>query len=511
MGFDELGSVKLGSVEFRNITKYFPGVKALDGVSFVARGGEVVALLGENGAGKSTLLKVLNGDYHADGGQYLIDGVERFFKSPREAIDAGISVIYQERQIVPYLTVAENIFMEELPIGALKTIDFKTLNKKAQDIIDEFNLPIKATEQVRFISVAYQQMVEIMKAYRRKPKIIAFDEPTASLSDHEIETLFQIIRRLKEQGIIILYVSHRLKEIFQITDQVVVLKDGKYVAQLSTRQTSEQELIKLMVGRDLGDIFERLSRNDNIGDVVLEAKNLTNEHISDVSFFLRKGEILGFCGLVGAGRTETMRAIFGADRLRSGEILLEGAKILVKKPKQAIEFGIGLCPEDRKDQGIFGGRSVKENISIVALKKASKGQLIIPELEAKLAENGVKNLRIRTPDIDKLIRELSGGNQQKTILARWLASDPKVLILDEPTKGIDVGSKFEIYQMACDLAKSGIGVILISSELPEVLGVSDRIIVMRDGRITGVVTAKESSEEELLTLAMKEEEGQAVS
>ncbi len=497
----------MSSVEFRGITKYFPGVKALDGVSFFARGGEVIALLGENGAGKSTLLKVLNGDYQADGGQYLIDGTEHHFKSPHEAIAAGISIIYQERQIVPFLTVAENIFMEELPIDKTGLIDFKTLNQRAKVIIDEFKLPIEPTEQVRFLSVAYQQMVEIMKAYRRKPKIIAFDEPTASLSDNEIETLFQIIRRLKEQGIIILYVSHRMKEIFQITDQIVVIKDGKYVAQMPTKETTESELIKLMVGRDLGGIFEGLSRNEQKGEVVLEVKNLTNDYIKDVSFSLHRGEILGFCGLVGAGRTETMRAIFGADKLKSGEILLDGNQIHVKEPKQAINLGIGLCPEDRKDQGIFGGRAIKENISVVALEKVSRGQFIQSKKEAEMAEDSVKNLRVRTPSIDKLIRELSGGNQQKVILARWLAVGPKVLILDEPTKGIDVGSKSEIYQMACDLAKTGIGVIVISSELPEVLGLSDRIIVMCGGRITGEVTAKDSTEEQLLTLAMSEMKG----
>ena len=498
------------SLEFREITKYFPGVKALDGVSFIANGGEVVALLGENGAGKSTLLKVLNGNYKADSGQYLIDGEERCFKSPHEAIEAGISIINQERQIVPYLTVAENIYMEELPVNKAGIIDVGTLNKNAQAIIDEFNLPISPEDPVRFLSVAYQQMVEIMKAYRRKPKIIAFDEPTASLSANEIETLFAIIRRLKDQGIIIIYVSHRLKELFQITDQVVVLKDGKYVAQLPTAETTEQELIKLMVGRDLGDIFNKLSRNDKIGDVILEVKGLKNKYIDDVSFTLRKGEILGFCGLVGAGRTETMRAIFGADRLQGGEIILEGKKVTITSPKQAISLGVGLCPEDRKDQGIFGGRSVKENISVVALKQVCLGQFIKTELENKMADNGVQSLRISTPDIEKIMSELSGGNQQKSILARWLAANPRVLILDEPTKGIDVGSKSEIYQMTCNLAKSGIGVILISSELPEVLGVSDRIIIMRDGRISGEVIAGESSEEELLTFAMVNEERGAI-
>jgi ABC-type sugar transport system ATPase subunit len=494
----------LGSVEFRGITKYFPGIKALDDVSFTAQGGEVAALLGENGAGKSTLLKILNGEYGADSGQILIDGVERRFRSPREAINAGISVIYQERQIVPDLTVAENIFMEELPVGPLGFVDFKALNKAARAILDEFHLPVRPAEQVRRLSVAHQQMVEIMKAYRRKPKIIAFDEPTASLSDHEIESLFQIIRQLQKRGIIILYVSHRMREIFQITDQVIVLKDGRFIAKLPARGTDEGELIRLMVGRDLGDVFNKLSRNAEFGEVVLEAKGLVNEHVRGVSFTLRKGEILGFCGLVGAGRTETMRALYGADRLQEGEVLIEGKKASIKSVRGAIKLGLGLCPEDRKEEGIFGCHTVRENISVAALEKVSYGQFISRGLEIGMAWRGVENLRISTPDIEKSIRELSGGNQQKTILARWLAAEPKVLILDEPTKGIDVGSKSEIYQMACDLAKSGIGVILVSSELPEVLGLSDRIIVMRDGRVAGEVNAREATEESLLTLAMAE-------
>ena len=489
------------SVEFRNICKYFPGVKALDNVSFKAVGGEVVAMCGENGAGKSTLLKVLNGDYKADEGQYLINGEQVHFNTPREAIDAGISIIYQERQIIPFLSVAENIFMEALPTKGV-LIDQKKLNEETQAIIDEFKLPIKPTEMVRNLSVAHQQMVEIMKAYRRKPRIIAFDEPTAALSDSEIEILFQIIEKLRNDGIIILYVSHRMKEIFQIAQQIVVMKDGKFVTQKRVEEITEAELIRYMVGRDLGNIYDNLDRNENIGDVILEVKGLTNGYIKDVSFQLHKGEILGFAGLVGAGRTETMRAIFGADKLDSGEVWMEGKPIKIKNPGQAITSGIGLCPEDRKDQGIFGIRSVRDNISVVALKDISKGQWLDFKKELKLADDSIVDFRIKTPDAFKLIKELSGGNQQKAILARWVAVKPKVLILDEPTKGIDVGAKSEIYQMACDLAKNGISVIFISSELPEVIGVSDRIIVMREGMISGQVMRGEATEEKILKLAM---------
>lgn len=494
----------MASLEFRNITKLFPGVRALDHMSFVANSGEVLALLGENGAGKSTLLKVLNGDYKADGGQYLLDGVEQSFKNPMEAIAAGISIIYQERQIIPYLSVAENIFMEAIPTNRMGMIDRRELNRMAQEIIDTFELPIKASQQVRDLSVAHQQMVEIMKAYRRKPKVIAFDEPTASLSDAEIDVLFRIIRKLKEDGLIILYVSHRMKEIFTITDQVVVFKDGKYVKQLATKDTCEDELVRLMVGRQLGDVYSNLQRGHVSGDVVLEVKNLNNPWVHDVSFQLHKGEILGFAGLVGAGRTETMRAIFGADAWKEGQILLDGKEVHFKNPMEAIAAGVGLAPEDRKDQGIFPIRSLTDNINVASMKKVCKGLFLDSKQEQAVAEKNIDLLKIKTPNAQKLIGELSGGNQQKVILARWLEADPKVLILDEPTKGIDVGAKAEIYQIACDLAAQGLGIIFISSELPEILGVTDRILVMHRGRITAQLDPRQTSEEEILHFAMKE-------
>jgi ABC-type sugar transport system ATPase subunit len=488
-------------LEFKNITKSFPGVLALNQVSFTARRGEVTALVGENGAGKSTLLKILNGDYQHDSGQYFIDREEKNFANPREAISSGISVIYQERQIIPYLSVAENIFMEDIPAGRLGLVNFGELNVKAQKIIDEFKLPFKASVRVRDLSVAFQQMVEIMKAYRRHPAIIAFDEPTASLSDTEIDSLFEIITRLKDE-MIILYVSHRMKEIFRISDRVVILKDGRFVRQEATKDITEDEIIRGMVGRDLGDIFHSLSRNQNIGEVIFRAEGLRADNVKNVSFEVRTGEIVGFAGLVGAGRTETMRAIFGADKRESGSIRLMGKKLNIRFPEDAIDSGIGLCPEDRKDQGIFSIRAVRDNISVVMLRSLLRRGFIDRRAESGMAEQGVRQLNIRTPSIYKRMGELSGGNQQKTIFARWIAANPKLLILDEPTKGIDVGSKSEIYQIICDLAKQGIGIIFISSELPEILGLCDRIVVMCQGRITGELTREEASGHRVLTLAM---------
>lgn len=489
-------------LEFEEITKSFPGVRALDQVSFWAKGGEVTALVGENGAGKSTLLKVLNGDYQPDSGKYVIDGTQYHFKTPQKAIAAGVSIIYQERQIVPCLSVAENLYMEEIPVNKIQLIDYRNLNKMAQNIIDEFKLPIKATDRVKDLSVAYQQMVEIMKAYRRNPKIIAFDEPSASLSDAEIETLFEIIDQLKKKGIVILYVSHRMNEIFRIANQVVILKDGKFVAQTATQDTNEMDIIRKMVGRDLGDVFKSLDRNDKVGEVVLETKNLMADNVKNISFQLRAGEVLGFAGLVGAGRTETIRVIFGADKKKSGEIFIEGKQVHIECPEDAIALGIGLCPEDRKEEGIIPKRSVANNTTLAIIPRLKKKGLFDFDREKKIAWEGVKNLKVKTPSVEKAIGELSGGNQQKVILARWLTSDPRILILDEPTKGIDVGSKSEIYQIICNLAKQGIGVIMISSELTEIRGVCDRIIVMCEGRITGELACADATDEKILTLAM---------
>ncbi len=493
-----------GTLEFKNITKEFPGVKALDNISFKVNAGEVVAMVGENGAGKSTLLKVLNGDYIPTSGQYLIDGKECNFQTPQEAIKAGVGIIYQERQIVPYLSVAENVFMEEMPINSAGLIDYKKANKQTQDILDEFKLPFKPTDRVKNLSVAYQQMVEIMKSYRRNPKIIAFDEPTASLSDTEIETLFEIIDRMKKGGMIILYVSHRMKEIFQITDRMIIMKDGTYVDTLNTAETTEAEIIKKMVGRDLGDVFNNLERNHKIGAPVLRIENLTNDYVHDVSFEVRAGEIVGLAGLVGAGRTETMRSVYGADPILRGTIIFDGEEIRPVTPADAIKKGMALCPEDRKYEGIIGNGSIKKNISVSILKELCKFGFIDRKKEIKIGQVGITEFNVKTTTMDKEIKDLSGGNQQKVLLARSVATKPKLLILDEPTKGIDVGAKTEIYKMTCDMAKKGIGVVLISSELTEVLGLCDRIIVMCQGHITGELSREEATDEKILTLAMKD-------
>ena len=494
-------------MEFKHISKYFPGVKALDDICFKAYGGEVLAFLGENGAGKSTLLKVLNGDYKPDAGEYLLNGEQKHFKSPQEAIEEGISVIYQERQILLELSVAENIYLGRMPSNRFGVINTAKANQMAQKIIEDFGLPISPSTKVKDLSIAYQQMVEIMKAYSRDNlKVICFDEPTASLSDTEIDSLFAVIEKLKAQGKIVIYVSHRMDEIRRITDKVAIFKDGRYIDTVVTAETDEKDMIKMMVGRDLGDIYAKLDKNKEIGGVLLEVKDVSSDYVKPVSFTLHKGEVLGFSGLVGAGRTEVMRAIIGADPMRTGEVYLEGKKIVNHSPKEAMENGIVLVPEDRKLQGIISNLSVAGNINISLMKQHSnKLGVISAKKEAKEADDGIKNFRIKTPSPDKKIVELSGGNQQKCIVARGVATHPKVLILDEPTKGIDVGAKSEFYEMICEFAKQGLGVILISSELPEVMGLSDRIIVMKSLKVSGEIMAKDATETKLLSMGMIEE------
>ncbi len=491
------------TVEFRGINKYFPGVKALDDISFTAESGKVYAFLGENGAGKSTLLKIMNGDYIADNGQILINSEECNFENPKDALKHGISVIYQERQILKEMTVAENVFLGDWIRKSNGFIDYEAMNKKTAEISKRFGLDIEPDEKVSKLSIAYQQMIEIMKAINRNSEIIAFDEPTAALSDKEIKILFSIIEKLKEEGKVIFYVSHRMNEISEIADDVIVFKDGCLVGVKHQKDVTEDELIRMMVGRPLGQIFDELDRNEDIGDVCLEFKNVTTDYVDDVSFVARKGEVLGFAGLVGAGRTEIMNAVFGIDEVKSGEILLNGKPIVVKNPEQAINYGIALVPEDRKDQGILPNISVQGNISISILKSLlNKFGSINEKKELEIANEKIKKLNIKTPDAQKIISQLSGGNQQKVILARWLETNPQVLILDEPTKGIDVGAKAEFYNIIQDCAKLGMAVIVISSELQEVIGLSHRIVVVKEGRISGELLRKDATEESVLKLAM---------
>ena len=501
-------------VEFKNISKSFPGVKALDNVSFRAERDSVCALMGENGAGKSTLLKILSGDLRPDEGSLLINGEEARFHSPHDALKASISVIYQERQLVPTLSIMENVFIDDYPRGRFGLVDWDALRSGTQALIDRFGLPLQPTEIVNKLSVAHQQMVEIMKALRRDSAIIAFDEPTSCLTDTEVNILFELIDQLKKSGKVILYVSHRIAEIFRISDKVVVLKDGRLVAdnpvpEIKTDEDLEaarKNMITAMVGRDIGDTYANLRRNENIGDVIFEVENLSNDDVRDISFSLRKGEILGFAGLIGAGRTEVVRAVFGADRIETGTIRLEGREVRFNTPKNAIASGVALCPEDRKEQGLVLGRSILNNISIPVLHKVCAWMFLHRKKEASLADAAVERFTIRTPSVDKVVMELSGGNQQKVILGRWTSDlmETKILILDEPTKGIDVGSKAEIYQMMCDLAGAGISVIFISSELTEVVNISDRIVVMQNGRITGIVNRQEATEESVLALAIQD-------
>ncbi|MBR2809278.1 MAG: sugar ABC transporter ATP-binding protein, partial [Erysipelotrichaceae bacterium] len=455
------------SIEFHNITKYFPGVKALDNITFTANGGEVLALVGENGAGKSTLLKVLNGDYDQTSGDYLINGVHQHFNSPKEAADAGVGVIYQERQIILELSVAENVFLGRLPAHKFTgKVLMNEVYEQTQKIIDDFGLDINPRDKVKDLSVAYQQMVEIMKVYSRPElKMIAFDEPTASLSDEEIDKLFAIIRKLRDEGKVVIYVSHRMAEIRQIADRVAIFKDGKFVGDYNVSDITDQEIIQKMVGRDLGGLFSDLDRNKEIGKVMMEVVDLASPYLRPVSFNIRAGEILGFSGLVGAGRSELMRAIIGADPKTSGHVYLEGKEIVNRNPGDAVKNGIVMVPEDRKLQGILPRLSVAKNISVGSLEDlANKLGIINVKEEVALAEDGKTRFNIKTPDVNKAIVELSGGNQQKTIVARWLQTKPKVLILDEPTKGIDVGAKSEFYNMICEFAKQGLAIIMISSE-----------------------------------------------
>jgi len=490
-------------LEFESISKSFPGVKALDDVSFKAESGKVLALLGENGAGKSTLLKVMSGDLRPDSGKVKLNGEEMNFMSPNDAINSGISVIYQERQLMMSMSVMENVFAGALPKNGF-VVNKSKLKADTMALIEKFQLPIHPETPVMMLSVAYQQMVEIMKAYRRNAPVIAFDEPTAPLTDTEITVLFELIKQLKEEGKIVIYVSHRMKEIFEITDEIVVLKDGKFVAHFNTSETEEGQLIKAMVGRDIGDTYANLSRNDEYGDVLVSVNNLTTSAVRDVSFDIKKGEILGFAGLVGSGRTEVARALFGADPIISGTITLDGESFKPLTPKDAVDKGIALCPEDRKEQGLVLNRSIEDNVCMPVLEKLQKFFFLMTKKCADLTVNAIRKYEIKTPTVDKMVVELSGGNQQKVILGRWTSDlmDTKLLILDEPTKGIDVKTKAEIYQMVCDFAKQGMAVIFISSELTEVINVSDTIAVMNNGSLAGFMKREEATEENILELAM---------
>lgn len=483
-----------------NITKTFPGVVALDDVSIDLKKGEVLGILGENGAGKSTLIKILAGNYIKDSGDIFVDGQKFEIKGPAEATASGIRVIYQELNTLNNLTVTENIFIgEQLVRGPFKTVDWKAMTKKAVELLNTLNVKLDPNAIIGDLTVSEKQIVEIAKAISREAKILVMDEPTAALSEEEAQSLFKIIRTLKSGGVSIIYISHRLKEVFEITDRVTVLRDGKKVDTLKTRDTTANWLVELMVGRDIKDMYPK--REVPIGETVMEVEDLSAAGFSSVSFKLRKGEILGIFGLLGSGRTSLVKALFGANKVKSGKIIINGKQINIKSPNAARNEKIGLVPLDRKLEGLALIMGVKENITLANIEDLGKSFLIARTLERAKASKWVKEVGIKTPTLEQEVNSLSGGNQQKVVLAKWLESGSQIIILNEPTRGIDVGAKIEIYKLMQDLCERGSSIIMISSELPEIMSIADRIIVMSKGRFTGECSRIDASEEGLLATA----------
>jgi L-arabinose transport system ATP-binding protein len=488
-------------LRFDAIGKSFSGVHALRDVSFDVRAGEVLALMGENGAGKSTLLRVLSGAHAPDTGRLLLDGQPVAFAGPRDSQRSGLRVIQQEPEIVPHVSVAENIYLGALPKRGF-LVDRGRLAAQVRADLAEYGFTGSLDPDMlgSELSAAQRQLVEILRALASKVRVIAFDEPTSSLSDHEVEALFGLIRRLRADGVAVIYVSHRMSEIFAIADRVAVLRDGAYVGDRPAAETDNAELVRMMVGRDLADMFVRESRTP--GDVVLAVEHLTNDHVADVSLHVCAGEVLGIGGLVGAGRSELAHAIVGADPITSGSVALDGRPLRLRGPADALRAGIGFAPEERKEQALLLRRSVRDNISLAVLQRLTRMHVVRRREERAIARDYTQRLSIRTPSIEQEVGNLSGGNQQKVVLARWLARQPKALILDEPTRGVDVGAKAEIYAIISQLAAQGVALIVISSEMPELLGLADRIVVMRDGRVAGQLTREQATEEAVLTLAM---------
>lgn len=486
-------------LELKNIIKEYPGVKALNHMNLTVHKGEVHALMGENGAGKSTLIKVVSGAIRPNGGSIIYEGKEYEYMTPALSKKLGIGVVYQEFNLVPELSVAENIFLgnrlTDKPI-----INRRLMNKKAKELMESFGIDIDVTVPVRTLTVAYQQLVEITKTISGNVKVLIMDEPSAPLTNREITALFKIIRKLKSKGIAIIYISHRMEEIFEISDRITVMRDGEYVDTCMTSETTNANLIKMMVGRTLDEQYPTIEKK--IGETVLEVKDLsTDALLKKVGFSVKKGEILGIAGLVGAGRTETARAIFGADPISSGEIRINGKKVHIKNPKDAIKNGLALIPEDRKKHGVLLDMSIRDNISFIAVKEISSATVIRSSKDKNMARKYIERLQIKCPSMEQLAKNLSGGNQQKVVLAKSLASNSKIIIFDEPTRGIDVGAKKEIYELINQLASEGMAIIMISSEMPELLGMSDRIIVMHEGEVTGELKKEEANQETILELA----------
>lgn len=486
-------------LEMKKITKRFPGVLALNDVSLTLKAGEVHALLGENGAGKSTLIKVLGGIYIAEEGEIYIEGQKVTIDGVKAAQENGIAIIHQELVLVPHMTVAENIFLGREPMSG-HFVNSKKMTEDAQQLLDAYHMNIKADMLVGKLTIAQQQMVEIVKAISFNSKILVMDEPTSSISDKEVEFLFATMRNLTAKGVGIIYISHKMSELEQICDRVTVMRDGEYVGTKVVKETNKDELIAMMVGRELTNYYTRDFLEP--GEVVLQCSHISDGHMAkDASFEVRKGEIVGFAGLVGAGRSEVMKCIFGLTKGYKGEIYIDGKKVEIKSPIDAMKYGIALVPEDRKQEALYKVQSVRYNSTIEVLGSFIKGIFVDNAKEEEITQRYIDMLSTKTPTQDQLVGNLSGGNQQKVVIGRWLATDPRILILDEPTRGVDVGAKSEIYAIMNELVKKGMSIIMISSELPEIINMSDRIYVMNEGNITGCLDRHEVSQESIMKLA----------
>lgn len=489
-------------IAMKQVSKEFPGVKALQNIDLEIRRGEIHGLVGENGAGKSTLIKILGGSYAATSGEIYMDGKKLQLHAPLDAQLAGISVVHQELKLVDALTVMENIYLGRWPKTSARTVDWRRMRKDADKLLQDLGVELEAEELVGNLTVAQKQIVEICKVLSTNARFIVMDEPSAVLTPSEMDTLYTIIRKLKADGITILYISHRLEEIFTLCDHVTVLRDGQKITTVEAKDVSRTELIHMMVGRELG--IEYPKEQVEPGEVILSVRNLNRPGVlKDISFELHRGEILGFAGLVGAGRTEVARAIMGADQGATGEILLKGQPYEIRDVPTAIHKGIGLVSEDRKKEGLVLNLSVKQNLSMVNMKRVLRRGFFSEKLENDLAEQYIRDLNIVTPSAEQEVIYLSGGNQQKVVIGKWLNADCDVLIVDEPTRGIDVGAKKEIYTIMCQLVKAGKAIIMISSEMPELLGMCDRILVMHDGRLTGSFDIAEATQDKLMEKAIQ--------
>jgi len=484
-------------ISMKNIHKSFPGVKALKGVSFTLKEGEVHALIGENGAGKSTLIKIMTGAYQKDEGEIFINGNQVEIKNPIQAKELGIGAVYQDITLAPHLSVGENFFLGKLPRSRNKVVDWNRIYTTTRETLKELDIDIDPRMLVKNLTVAQQEMVMIAKTVHENARIVIFDEPTALLAKEEADELFRLIRRLKSNKVGVIYISHRLEEIFTICDTVTVMKDGTWVNTMPVIETNQDGLISMMVGRNMEDMY--FIKHPEIGEKVLEVKGLTKEpRFRKISFDLHKGEILGFFGLVGSGRTDVVRCIFGADPYDSGEIIIEGKKAEINTPRDGIKYGMSLLPEDRKKQGLALALSVGINTNLASYDMISRAGVITLQKEKQRAEKYKAELNIKTPTIMQKVRNLSGGNQQKVVISKWLCRDSKIFIFDEPTVGVDVGAKAEIYRLFEKILEEGNSIVIISSYLPEVMGLSDRIVVFREGNCAGILDKKEFDDERIL-------------